>query len=156
LERRLLHRSHNLLQYVSDALALFVRFRTLLAPGGRLLVDQLIGNDDPVKRATQNAIELQRDPSITGVPSAAEVERALTGAGFRIEQSERYTVTRELEEWIAQAAAEDATRSTVRSMIEAGLEADSAGLLARRTRDGQVQLSQSRMRLLAVPTGVAA
>jgi broad specificity phosphatase PhoE/ubiquinone/menaquinone biosynthesis C-methylase UbiE len=145
---------HDLLQHTPDQQALFARARKLLASGGRLLVDQLIGNDDPVKRATQNAIELQRDPSLTGVPSAAEVERALTAAGFRVEALERYTITRELDEWLAQAAADDVTRSTVRSMIEAGLEADSAGMNARRIRDGQIQLTQARVRLLALPAGM--
>jgi len=143
--------SHDLLHYLRDPQALLTRLRTLLAPGGRLLVDQLVGSDDAVKRATQNAIELRRDSAITGVPSVGELERMLTAAGFGIEALERYTVGRELEEWLAAAAADDATSSAVRSMLEAGLEADSAGMAPRRSRDGQISLTQTRVRLLAIP-----
>jgi broad specificity phosphatase PhoE/SAM-dependent methyltransferase len=143
--------SHDLLHYLRDPQALLVRLRTLLAPGGRLLVDQLVGSDDAVKRATQNAIELRRDSAITGVPSVAELERMLAAAEFNIATLERYTVGREFDEWLAEAAADDATRSAVRSMLEAGLEADSAGLAPRRGRDGQISLTQTRVRLLAIP-----
>ncbi len=148
--------SHDLLHYLRDPQALLARLRALLAPGGRLLVDQLIGSDDAVKRATQNAIELRRDSAITGVPSIGELERMLAAAGFGIETQERYTVGREFEEWLAEAAADDATRGAVRSMLEAGLEADSAGLAARRGRDGQISLTQTRLRLLAIPTATPA
>lgn len=141
---------HNLLCYASDPPALLGRFRSLLAPGGRLLVDETIGSDDPVKRATQNAIELRRDPAITEILSTGEIERAVNAAGLKISHSERYTVRLELDSWLAEAAADETTRAAVQSMIEAGLEADSAGLAARRTREGQLTLTQTRLRLLAV------
>lgn len=140
---------HNLLHYVSRPGALFIRFAALLAPGGKLVLDELIGHDDPVKRATQNAIELRRDPALTRVPNATEIEQALAGAGFKVRRSQRYTVHRELDEWLALAAADDATRSAVRAMIEAGLEADSAGMAARYNRDDQITFTQSRLRLVA-------
>lgn len=147
---------HDLLHYLRDPQALLARLRTLLAPGGRLLIDQLVGSDDAVKRATLNAIELRRDGSITDVPSIGELERMLAAAGFSVEIQERYAVNRELEEWLAEAAADDATRSAVRSMLEAGLEADSAGMAPRRGRDGQISLIQARVRLLALPATVPA
>lgn len=143
--------SHDLLHYLRDPQALFNRFRNLLAVGGRLLIDQLVGAEDAVQRATQYAIELRRDTALTGIPSANEIERMLQAAGFRIERQERYTVARELEEWLASAAADDTTRSAVRSMLEAGLEADSAGLAPRRGREGQIHITQTRVRLLAFP-----
>lgn len=143
---------HDLLRYVADPQALFERFRQLLAPQGRLLLDETVGSDDPVKRATQSAIELRRDPGIVDILNAGEIERALAAAGFRIDRSERYSVRREFEQWLAEAAADDATRKAVQNMIEAGLEADSAGLAARRTREGQIVLTQTRLRLLASGT----
>lgn len=140
---------HDLLHYVTGASALLDRFRFLLAPNGRLVMDEPVGSEDPVKRATQNAIELRRDPAITEMFSATEIERKLKGAGFKVIQSERYKVNRELKEWLDQAAADDVTRSAVREMIEAGLDADSAGMGARRNREDQITFSQSRLRLLA-------
>ncbi len=147
---------HDLLHYVTDVPALLARFRSLLAPGGRLVLDELIGSDDPVKRATQNAIEQRRDPAFTQVLSATEIQRALAATGFVVRRSERYAVQRELGEWLDEAAADDATRATVQAMLEAGMETDSAGLSPRRTRDGQIVFTQTRLRGLASPQPAAA
>lgn len=146
---------HDLLRYIINLQALFERFSRLLCPGGRLLLDEVVGSEDPVRRATQNAIEIRRDPAVTEVPGAAEIEQALTAAGFRVSRSERYTRQIRLDDWLKRAAADEGTRSAVQSMIEAGLEADSAGLAARHTRDGQITFTQTRVRLLAVKTSAA-
>ncbi len=140
---------HNLLEYVLDVPTLFALFRRLLAPDGRLAFDELAGSDDPVRRATLSAIMLRRDPGVNDALSVREIEAALKGAGFRVLKMERYAVGRELDEWLNRAAADDATRAAVRSMIEAGLDADSAGLNARRTRDGAIVFTESRIRVLA-------
>lgn len=146
---------HDLLHYVTDAGALFGHFRSLLAPGGKLLLDELIGSDDPVKRATQNAIELRRNPAITEMLSAGEIKRRLAAAGFKVIHAERCSSNRELGEWLAQAAADEAARAAVRKMLEAGLDADSAGIGARRNRDDEITFSQAHLRLLAIPNAAA-
>jgi broad specificity phosphatase PhoE/ubiquinone/menaquinone biosynthesis C-methylase UbiE len=140
---------HNLLLYVLELPALFVLFRRLLVSDGRVVIDELVGSDDPVKRATLAAIMSRRDPGVNSVLSVGEIDAALKAAGFRIVKMERYTVGRELDEWLTRAAADEATRGAVRSMIEAGLDADSAGLNARRTRDGNIAFTENRIRLLA-------
>ncbi len=142
---------HDLLHYAPEPGVLLTRLRMLLAPGGRLVLDDIRGSDDPVKRATQNAIEVRRDPVTFQIHSAGEIEQLLEDAGFRIERIERYGAQRELEEWLAQAAADEATRTAVRSMLETGLEADSAGLSVRRQRDDQIVFTQARIRVLATP-----
>ncbi len=146
---------HDLLHYVSDVSALFKYLRSLLVPGGKLVLDELIGSDDPVKRATQNAIELRRNPVITELLSASDIERKLAAAGFAIRGSERYGVHRELNAWLAQVAADETTNVAVRAMLEAGLDADSAGMTAHRNRDNQIVFSQTRLRLLAVSNAAA-
>lgn len=140
---------HDLLMYVSDVPALFGLFGRLLRPGGRIVMDELIGSDDPVKRATLEAIMLRRDPGMVEVLSAGEIEAALRAAGFRVARADRYTVTRELDEWLTRAAADEATRGAVKNMVEAGLDADAAGLNARRGRDGAISFTETRVRLLA-------
>ncbi len=142
---------HDLLHYVTDVSALLARLRSLLTSDGRLVLDELVASDDPVRRATQNAIEQRRNPALTQVLSAGEILKALAASGFAIRRSERYAVQRELGEWLAEAAADEPTRSAVRAMLEAGLETDSAGLSPRRTRDGQIVFTQTRLRLLATP-----
>ena len=112
-------------------------------------MDELVGSDDPVKRATLEAIMVRRDPGIVEVLSAGEIESALKANGFRVARSERYTVTRDLDDWLTRSAADEGTRGAVRSMIEAGLDADSAGLNVRRGREGAVAITETRLRLLA-------
>jgi broad specificity phosphatase PhoE/ubiquinone/menaquinone biosynthesis C-methylase UbiE len=141
--------AHDLLHYVADLPALFALFVRLLRPGGRVVMDELVGSDDPVKRATLEAIMVRRDPGIVEVLSAAEIESALKANGFRVARSERYTVNRDLDDWLTRGAADEGTRSAVRSMIEAGLDADSAGLNARRGREGAIGFTESRLRVLA-------
>jgi broad specificity phosphatase PhoE/ubiquinone/menaquinone biosynthesis C-methylase UbiE len=140
---------HNLLEYILDLPALLALFRRLLAQEGRLAFDELTGSEDAVKRATLAEIMSRRDPGINDVMSASEIEAALKRAGFRVLKIERYTISRDVDEWLSRAAADEATRGTVRSMIEAGLDADSAGLSARRTRDGNIAFTESRARVLA-------
>jgi broad specificity phosphatase PhoE/ubiquinone/menaquinone biosynthesis C-methylase UbiE len=141
--------THDLLHYVSDLPALFNVFARLLRPGGRVVMDELIGSDDPVKRATLDAIMSRRDPGIVEVLSAGEIEAALSPAGFRVARSERYPMARDLDEWLSRAGADEGTRGAVRGMIEAGLDADAAGLNARRGRDGAIGFTETRVRLLA-------
>ena len=140
---------HNLLHYAADLVGLLTLLRRLLAAGGRLLIDEPLGNDDPVKRATLNAIVLRRDPGVTQIWSAGEIEAALDAAGLRILKSERYSLSRDLDEWLSRAAADEVTRNSVRSMFEAGVDADAAGLHSRRGRDGAITFTESRIRLLA-------
>lgn len=145
--------ARDLLHYLAEPEAVFARLRQLLVPTGRLVLDDLIGSDDPVKRATQEAIEIRRDPAFVKLYQVREIERLVTGAQFRIERVERYEVPRTVGEWLAVAAADEATRSAVRAMLEAGLEADASGLQLRRARDGTLTFIQRRLRLLARPAG---
>lgn len=141
--------AHNLLPYVLDLPALFALFRRTLRSKGRVAIDEWVGADDPVKRATLAEIMTRRDPGVSDIASLGEIESALKAVGLRVVKVERYAINRELDEWLTRAAADEATRAAVRSMIEAGLVADSAGLNARRTRDGNIAFTENRIRLLA-------
>lgn len=140
---------HDFLHYVGDVAALLARLRSLMTPDGRLVFDELVGSDDPVRRATMNAILVRRDAGITQVLSRAELLDTLAKAGFRLRKEEHYAETQAVAEWLTRASADEATRSAVTSMIEAGLDADAAGLDARVNRDGVLTFSESRLRLLA-------
>jgi ubiquinone/menaquinone biosynthesis C-methylase UbiE len=141
--------THDLLHYVADLPALFALFARLLRPGGRVVLDELVGSDDPVKRATLDAIMSRRDPGIVEVLGAAEVEGSLRASGLRIARSERYALPRDLDEWLSRTGADEGTRGAVWGMVEAGLDADAAGLNARRGRDGGIAFTETRLRILA-------
>lgn len=107
-------------------------FVRVLRPGGILLLAELLSVDNPVKRATQNAIEERRNPSHTAARSAEQYNKLITDAGLVIEAKESISFERELEEWLAAYRTDKVDAAAVREMIEAGLEADAAGINARR------------------------
>ena len=107
----------------------------LLKHGGCLIIADLLSVDDPVKRATQNAIEEKRNASHVAAFSADQYRKLVTGAGLTIDGEQVVTFERELEEWLNDLQTEQSVRSVVREMIEAGLETDAAGLHARRRGD---------------------
>lgn len=104
----------------------------LLKPGGLLILAELLGADDPVKRATQNTIEARRNPSHVAALSAEQYRKLVTGARLTIEAETVAVYEQDLEEWLTDLQSNPATRSVVREMMEAGLETDAAGLKVRR------------------------
>lgn len=123
--RLVLHHSHK-------PQVILTELMRLLKHNGILLIADLLSADDPVKRATQNAIEEKRNPSHVGVFGVEQVRRLVTSVGFVIEAEQTAVFERELDEWLADMQTEPSVRTVVREMIEAGLETDAAGLHARR------------------------
>lgn len=107
----------------------------VLRPKGTLILADLLTNDNPVKRATQNAIEEQRNPTHYAARSAQQYRDLITAAGLMVVSEKVVAFARELDEWLAEVPSDAASDSVVREMIEAGLETDAAGLNARRQRD---------------------
>jgi len=123
--RLVLHHSHK-------PQIILAELSRLLKHNGILIVADLLSADDPVKRATQNAIEEKRNPSHVGVFGAEQIRKLVISAGFAIEAEQTAIFDRELEEWLGDMQAEAGARTMVKEMVEAGLETDAAGLHARR------------------------
>ena len=123
--RLLLHHSH----YPQDILVEIVR---LLKHGGTLLLADLLSDDDPVKRATQNAIEERRNPSHVTARSTEQYRKLVAGAGLVIEAEQVAVFERELGDWLDDFQTDQTSRNIAREMLEAGLETDAAGLNVRR------------------------
>jgi ubiquinone/menaquinone biosynthesis C-methylase UbiE len=115
----------------------------VLKPGGVLVLAELLSVDNPVKRATQNAIEERRNPSHVAARSVDQYNKLITDAGLAIEAKETISFERELEEWLAAYHTDRADAVVVREMIEAGLETDAAGINAR--RQGNTLVFEQRM-----------
>jgi ubiquinone/menaquinone biosynthesis C-methylase UbiE/broad specificity phosphatase PhoE len=123
--RLVLHHTHKPEQILQE-------LARLLKPGGILILAELLGADDPVKRATQNTIEARRNPSHVAAFSAEQYRKLVTGARLTIEAETVAVYEQDLEEWLTDLQSNPATRSVVREMMEAGLETDAAGLKVRR------------------------
>jgi ubiquinone/menaquinone biosynthesis C-methylase UbiE len=115
----------------------------VLKPGGVLVLAELLSVDNPVKRATQNAIEERRNPSHVAARSVEQYNKLLIDAGLTIEAKEIVSFDRELDEWLAAYAIDRTEGAVVREMIEAGLETDAAGIHAR--RQGSTLVFEQRM-----------
>ncbi len=120
------------LNHVRRADRILKEIARVLRPGGYLILAELLGVDNPVKRATQNAIEERRNPAHVAARGLEQYNKLLTEAGLTIEAKEVVSFDRELEEWLSIYGPDKADAAAVREMIEAGLETDAAGINARR------------------------
>jgi ubiquinone/menaquinone biosynthesis C-methylase UbiE/broad specificity phosphatase PhoE len=103
----------------------------VLRKKGVLILADLLSHDDPVKRATQNAIEERRNPTHFAARSAQQYRELITEAGLTVVSEKVVVFERELGEWMDELPSDAASDAVVRGMIEAGLETDAAGLNAR-------------------------
>lgn len=103
----------------------------VLKPGGVVIMAELLGVDNPVKRATQNTIESRRNPAHVAARGADQYFKLLTDLGLTIEARQSVNFERELEEWLAIYHTDRADATVVREMIEAGLETDATGMNVR-------------------------
>jgi SAM-dependent methyltransferase len=127
----------------------------VLRPGGILILAELLGVDNPVKRATQNAIEERRNAAHVAARGAEQYNKLLTDAGLQIEAKETVTFERGLDEWLAIYHTDRADAAVVREMIEAGLETDAAGINARR-QGGTLVFDQRMVYVRAIKPGTRA
>ena len=104
----------------------------VLRKDGIFVLADLLSNDDPVKRATQNAIEERRNPTHYAARSAQQYRDLLTAAGLTVVDEKSATFERNLNDWLGELALDSANGASVREMMEAGIETDAAGLNARR------------------------
>jgi broad specificity phosphatase PhoE/ubiquinone/menaquinone biosynthesis C-methylase UbiE len=139
----------DLCSYVGDAAALFAQLRRALRSGGKLALDELVGSENPVKRATHQSIEMQRASAFVRLHSESEIELRLRESGFRIERAEVYDAPLDLEKWLVLAAADRDARTAVRNMVQSTADGDAAGLRIRRAKNDEFTFIQRRLRLLA-------
>ncbi|MBI3960698.1 MAG: methyltransferase domain-containing protein [Chloroflexi bacterium] len=104
----------------------------LLPAHGRLILIDIDGSDDAVKRATQNAIENRRNPTHATIRTGKQLTSLLEECGFQVEKEQRWKVERSATVWLSSIAVDEATHTAVLEMLEASVETDAAGLHVRR------------------------
>lgn len=126
---------HTLLHHSQKPAAILQEVMRVLKSNGVLILAEMIGSDDAVKRATYNAIEERRSPTHAQLRSADQIRKLIAAAGLSIENEKVMLNDREFEEWVSEYLVDETRREVVRKMVEAGLEADAAGLNVRRQGD---------------------
>lgn len=91
------------------------------APGGWILVKDLVADADPVLGARQDEIEQLRDDSHLRMPRPGEVGRGLQERGCTVSRTEQRDLVRPLEPWLAQSVTPEERSQQVRERLTAEL-----------------------------------
>ena len=96
------------------------------APGGRVVVGDLVGSEDDAARARQNAVERLRDPAHVELDSGSGLARLLGAAGLAVRGTTNGEEARDLEEWCRMAGTPPEVADRLRSMLLAGASGELA------------------------------
>ncbi len=136
------------LHHVADAAVALHEMARVCRRRGRILLYEIVGDADPVKRATQDVIERRRDPTHQALATADLLRTAAIACDLEIAYEEEKEVEQRLGDWLALANADEATAEAVTNMLDAAAEGDAAGLRVHRERDGDLSFRQRRLTLL--------
>jgi ubiquinone/menaquinone biosynthesis C-methylase UbiE len=117
----------------------FAELARVVAPGGWMVISDMVSSEDPAKAAFHNQMERLCDPTHARTLPASEFERMFAEHGFRtalkVERDARLT----LDDWIRFGGASPENAAKLRELAAAAVDQDRAGL--RFTRDGdQIRL----------------
>ncbi len=106
--------------------------------GGRLVIADMLGSEDPARAARHDAIEQLCDPTHVRAIPASEWRRLF--AATRLETAREYTgeMAYDLEEWMAHGGPDDDAAREIRRRMEASLADDAADLAVARV-DGKLR-----------------
>jgi SAM-dependent methyltransferase len=102
------------------------------APGGRLLVADMLTSEDPVQAVYHNRIERLCDPSHVRALPASELQQMFRDAGLRVLRGGERSLDFDLEEWMAHGGPSPEVAREIVSLVEASLDVDRSGLSIRR------------------------
>ena len=114
-----------------------------LAPGGRLVVKDLVASTDPAVAARQDEVETLRDPSHVRMPPRGAVRTWLEESGLQVDDVAEHDLDRPVEPWLEQSVTEPEPSARVRAAFETDIAGgDTTGLRPHRV-DGQLWFHQT-------------
>jgi hypothetical protein len=120
-------------------------------PGGRLLVADMLSDEDPAKSAYHNATERLVDPTHVRALPFSELRTMFEAAAVDILLSPTMSMHYDVDEWMSHGKPSPDVQPRILARMEASLENDLSGLNVRR-EDGKLRFSYGvAVFLLRVP-----
>lgn len=126
--------------------------RRVCRAGGRVMVADMLGNDDPTRAAAHDRIERLCDPTHVRALPAPELERLFAETGLRMVFAPRSTMDYDADEWIAHGGPDAATADHIRRLLAESIDGDHAGLQVRR-EDGRLRFTHQTAAFLGERVG---
>ncbi len=109
----------NSLHHVGDIAAVLAEMVRVLAPDGRIAVQDYLADDDPAAAERWDAVERLRDYGHRKLPRRGEVAELLAGHGLRLEEEREWRSTWQLEPWLEMAETPHAARDHIHELVGA-------------------------------------
>lgn len=109
----------NSLHHVDDMAGTLAEMVRVLAPEGRIAVQDYLADDDAEAAERWDAIERLRDDGHRRLPRRGEVAQLLAGHGLRLEEEREWASSWQLEPWLDMAETPPAARERIQEMIGA-------------------------------------
>jgi SAM-dependent methyltransferase len=91
----------------------------VLAPGGRIVVQDYLADPDAAAAERWERVERLRDPGHGRLPRDGEVAQLLAGHGLAVEREQRWQSTWQLEPWLAMAEPPAEAAAEIRRLVAA-------------------------------------
>ena len=109
----------NSLHHVADMRRTLEEMTRVLAPGGRIVVQDYLADADAAAAARWERVERLRDPGHGRLPRDGEVAELLGKRGLTLEREQRWQSTWQLEPWLAMAETPAEAAAEIRRLVAA-------------------------------------
>ena len=109
----------NSLHHVDDMEATLGEMVRVLAPGGRIALQDYRADDDRAAAERWDAVERLRDDGHRALPRRDDVIAILAGHGLRLEEEREWTSAWQLEPWLEMAGTPEGNRARIRELVGA-------------------------------------
>ena len=109
--------------------------RRVVKPGGRILVADMLGSEDPEKARYHDRIERLCDPTHTRALPETAFEGLFRDADLEVVHRPTSQIHYDVEEWLEHGGPTEQAAGEIRRLLEASLDQDLCGLNVRREND---------------------
>jgi SAM-dependent methyltransferase len=107
----------NSLHHVADMRAALAEMVRVVTPGGRIVVQDYLADEDPARAEVWERVERLRDPDHRRLPRPGEVPGLLAEHGFGEDEAQTWTASWSLDDWLEMAQPPYAAEVEIRRLV---------------------------------------